>query len=111
FRAQAREQHLGARVGERGDGVVLGEPVTVVAERVGAAREGERLLDRTTRAEAADHRRLIEDREPHRAMLNAVAWRRRRKAVAFQPLLISPEGSVAAARRFTLSAMVGIHHA
>ena len=44
--AEARQQHLGAGIGERGDGVVLGEPVAVIAELVGAARERERLLDR-----------------------------------------------------------------
>jgi len=48
--------------------VVFGQPVAVIAELVGAARERERFFDRPSRAEAADHRRLIEDGKPH--------WRR-----------------------------------
>ena len=73
LRAQARQQHFGAGIGERGDGMVLGEPVAVIAELVGAPRERERLLDRPPRAEAADHRRLIEHRETHRQHAKCVA--------------------------------------
>ena len=62
-RAQAREQDLRAGVGERGDGVVLGEPVALVAERVRPARERERGLDRLGRGAAGDHRGLVEDGE------------------------------------------------
>jgi hypothetical protein len=47
--------------------VVLGEPVARVAERLGMAGEGQRLLDRATRVEAADDGGLIENRELHGA--------------------------------------------
>ena len=65
FRAQPCEQDLGARVGERRDGMVLGEPVAVIAQLVGAARERERFLDRPARAEPADDRGLVQDRQLH----------------------------------------------
>jgi len=61
LRAQARQQHLGAGIGERADGVVLGEPVAVIAQLVHAPRQLQRLLHRAPRAEAADDRRLVED--------------------------------------------------
>jgi len=41
--------------------VVLGEPVAVIAELVGAPRERQRLLDRAPRVVAADDRGLVED--------------------------------------------------
>jgi hypothetical protein len=63
FCAQAREQHLGAGVGERGDGMVLGEPVAVIAERLGMARELESRLDGLRRGAAGEHRGLVEDGE------------------------------------------------
>ena len=63
--AEARHQHLGARIGKRGDGVMLGEPVTVITQLIGAPRERERLIDRAPRVMSADDRRLVEDREAH----------------------------------------------
>ena len=50
FRAQASKQDLGARIGEGGDRVVLGEPVAVIAELVCAARQRERFLDGAARS-------------------------------------------------------------
>jgi hypothetical protein len=47
LRAKPRQQNLGTGIGERGDRVVLGEPVAVIAERFDAAREREGLLDRS----------------------------------------------------------------
>jgi hypothetical protein len=54
--AESCEEHFGTRVGERGDRVVLGQPIAVIAELVGAAGERQRFLDRAARAEAVDDR-------------------------------------------------------
>src|SRR6185503_16883961 len=70
--AQAREQDFGTGVAERGDGVVLGEPVAVVAECVGAARELERLVDRLRGAVARNDRRLVEDGQFHRCIISSL---------------------------------------
>src|SRR5262245_23839459 len=51
--AQACHQHFRAWIAERGDGVMLGEPVALVAELVRAPGERERLLDRAPRVVAA----------------------------------------------------------
>src|SRR5918992_127898 len=63
FGAQPRQEHLRARVRERRDGVVLGEPVPVVAELLSAAGEGERFLDRAPSPLAGNDRLLIQDRQ------------------------------------------------
>ena len=65
LRAKARKENLRTRIGERGDGVVLGEPVAVIAERIGTPRERERLLDGAARALPVDHRGLVENRKAH----------------------------------------------
>jgi hypothetical protein len=45
--------------------VVLGKPVALVAEGVGALREEQRFFHRTARAQTADDGRLVEDRQLH----------------------------------------------
>jgi hypothetical protein len=56
-----RVSALRTGIGERGDGVMLGEPVAREAQLIGAAREGEGFFDGPPRAEPADHRRLVKD--------------------------------------------------
>ena len=59
------DQHLGARPGEHRAAVMLGDPVAVVAERVGQPREVERVVQRLRAGRAFGDRGLIEDREEH----------------------------------------------
>ena len=55
------DEDLRGRVGEPGRGVVLGEPVAVVAEPVGGLREVEGLPDRLGRGLAFPDRGLVQD--------------------------------------------------
>ena len=73
LRAEAREQDFGAGIGKRRDGVMLGEPVAVKAQLVGAARERERLGDCLRRAVTRNDGRLVEDGELHRGGARARA--------------------------------------
>jgi hypothetical protein len=57
--AEPRQQDLGARVGERRNRVMLGQPIAVVAQLFDAAGEGERFRDRPAGALAMDDRRLV----------------------------------------------------
>ena len=63
--AQTREQHLGAGIRQGTDRVVLGEPVALIAERLGAPRQRQCFVHRAACAEPADDGRLVEDRELH----------------------------------------------
>ena len=65
FRAEPREQDLGAGVGERADRMVLGEPVARVPKRLGGGCKLEGFLDRFARRVAADDRGLVEYGEFH----------------------------------------------
>jgi hypothetical protein len=60
------DQDLGARPGEHRAAVVLGEPVAVVAEVVGEAREVEGVAERVGAGRALRNGRLVEDAEHKR---------------------------------------------
>src|SRR2546428_353876 len=63
----AGDENLGTGIGERRDSVVLGQPVTVVAELLGEPGEGNRFCDRFGGAVSADDGGLVEhpQRHPH----------------------------------------------
>ena len=55
------DQHLGARAGQHGCAVVLGDPVAVISELVGPAREIDRVAERVPAGRALRDRRLIQN--------------------------------------------------
>src|SRR5262249_22348718 len=63
-RGNLADQHLGARAREAGRGVMLAEPVAVVAEAVAELGELERLVDGVGHDAAASHGGLVEHAEP-----------------------------------------------
>ena len=60
-----REQDLGAGVGERGERMVLRQPVTVKSQLFRRLHQADGLVDRLRRSVAADDGRLIENAEAH----------------------------------------------
>ena len=64
-RGDRADQHLGRRAGERRRRVVLGDPVAVVAERVGQLREVERAVERLRGRRPLRDRGLVEDAQAH----------------------------------------------
>ncbi|GLU24660.1 hypothetical protein SLE2022_405680 [Rubroshorea leprosula] len=61
-----RDQRLGRGPRECGRGMVLRQPVAMIAEAIGGAREVDRVAHRLPRVRAGDDGRLIEDGEAHR---------------------------------------------
>jgi len=66
-RGHLGDQHLGARSREAGGGVVLGQPVAVIAPAVRGPRQLERLVNGVGGSAPAAHRRLVEDPDAHGA--------------------------------------------
>jgi hypothetical protein len=64
-RGDRPDQDLRRGARERGRGVVLGDPVAVVAEPVGQLGEVEGAVQRLRRRRALGDRRLVEDAEQH----------------------------------------------
>jgi hypothetical protein len=56
LRGDPAKQDFGAGIGQRGNRMVLGQPVAVVAQRLGGLDQPDRLLDGPLRRVAADHR-------------------------------------------------------
>ena len=59
------DQHLGRRAGEHAAAVVLGDPVAVVAEAVGGAREVERVAQGVRAGGSLRDRGLVEHAQAH----------------------------------------------
>jgi hypothetical protein len=55
FRGDPGEQDFGAGIGQRGDRMVLGQPVAIITQRLGSLDQPDRLLDGPLRRVAADH--------------------------------------------------------
>jgi len=57
---------VGRDAGERGRGVMLGQPITFITEPVRRAGEIDRVGEPVRRRAAGGDGRLVEDRKPHR---------------------------------------------
>jgi hypothetical protein len=66
-RGHLGDQHLGAGPGQAGRGVMLGQPVPMVAPALRRAGELEGLVDGVRGRASAAHRRLVEDPDAHRS--------------------------------------------
>src|SRR6266576_1033479 len=65
FSGHSCNENLRGRTGKCFDGVVLGDPVTFVAETIGRARQLDRVAQSVGRRAARRERRLIEDGKLH----------------------------------------------
>src|SRR6266436_6952165 len=65
FSSHSRDENLRGWTGKCFDGVVLGNPIPLVAEAIGCARQLDRVAQSVGRREARGDRRLVEDGKLH----------------------------------------------
>src|SRR6266403_1432475 len=73
FSSHSRDENLRRWTGKCFDGVVLGDPIPLVAETIGCARQLDRVTQSVGRREARGDGRLVEDGQLHHALPFSIA--------------------------------------
>src|ERR1700687_5285081 len=79
FSGHSRDENLGRRTGKGFNGVMLGDPIALVAQTVGCARQVDRVAQRIGGCEPRGDRRLVKDGKLHHALSKVIGVRKTRK--------------------------------